>query len=185
MAQLVEHIVHIDGVTGSSPVATTTIPVLHFEGLGFFYPQTGDNPLSSDDKPIVIASSSIETSRIYKGCFLQKQACTHFCAHLGFAGLHLIFISIPCRHTRKDVNLMANFVSREKLSKKTRKELDNQKRSVWARPVPEGTGHLFYNRRSLFSIVRSLGKQSNPEAKGAGQCILIMTLIWAGSRFHI
>ena len=25
MAQLVEHIVHIDGVTGSSPVATTTI----------------------------------------------------------------------------------------------------------------------------------------------------------------
>ena len=24
MAQLVEHIVHIDGVTGSSPVATTT-----------------------------------------------------------------------------------------------------------------------------------------------------------------
>ena len=26
MAQLVEHIVHIDGVTGSSPVATTTIP---------------------------------------------------------------------------------------------------------------------------------------------------------------
>ena len=26
MAQLVEHIVHIDGVTGSSPVATTKIP---------------------------------------------------------------------------------------------------------------------------------------------------------------
>ena len=26
MAQLVEHIVHIDGVTGSSPVATTTSP---------------------------------------------------------------------------------------------------------------------------------------------------------------
>ena len=26
MAQLVEHIVHIDGVTGSSPVATTIIP---------------------------------------------------------------------------------------------------------------------------------------------------------------
>ena len=26
MAQLVEHIVHIDGVTGSSPVATTTNP---------------------------------------------------------------------------------------------------------------------------------------------------------------
>ena len=27
---------------------------------------------------------------------------------------------------------MAKFVSREKLSKKARKELDNQKRSVWA-----------------------------------------------------
>ena len=27
---------------------------------------------------------------------------------------------------------MAKFVSREKLSKKTRKELDNQKRNVWA-----------------------------------------------------
>ena len=29
MAQLVEHIVHIDGVTGSSPVATTTKPRRH------------------------------------------------------------------------------------------------------------------------------------------------------------
>ena len=27
---------------------------------------------------------------------------------------------------------MANFISREKLSKKARKELDNQKRAVWA-----------------------------------------------------
>ena len=27
---------------------------------------------------------------------------------------------------------MAKFISREKLSKKTRKELDNQKRAVWA-----------------------------------------------------
>ena len=26
LASMVEHIVHIDGVTGSSPVATTTIP---------------------------------------------------------------------------------------------------------------------------------------------------------------
>ena len=33
---------------------------------------------------------------------------------------------------RKDVNLMAKFVSREKLSKNARKELDNQKRTVWA-----------------------------------------------------
>ena len=32
MAQLVEHIVHIDGVTGSSPVATTTTP----ENTSFF-----------------------------------------------------------------------------------------------------------------------------------------------------
>ena len=31
-----------------------------------------------------------------------------------------------------DVNLMAKFISREKLSKKARKELDNQKRAVWA-----------------------------------------------------
>ena len=37
-----------------------------------------------------------------------------------------------CRYTRKDVNLMAKFVSHEKLSKKARKELDNQKRTVWA-----------------------------------------------------
>ena len=29
MAQLVEHIVHIDGVTGSSPVATTQKPRKH------------------------------------------------------------------------------------------------------------------------------------------------------------
>lgn len=27
MAQLVEHIVHIDGVTGSSPVATTIVSI--------------------------------------------------------------------------------------------------------------------------------------------------------------
>lgn len=37
-----------------------------------------------------------------------------------------------CRYTRKDVNLIAKFISREKLSKKARKELDNQKRTVWA-----------------------------------------------------
>ena len=36
------------------------------------------------------------------------------------------------RHTRKDVNPMAKFVSRENLSKKARKELDNQKRATWA-----------------------------------------------------
>ena len=29
---------------------------------------------------------------------------------------------------------MAKFISREKLSKKARKELDNQKRTVWASP---------------------------------------------------
>ena len=33
LAQLVEHIVHIDGVTGSSPVQTTTRPL-----GGFFHP---------------------------------------------------------------------------------------------------------------------------------------------------
>ena len=32
MAQLVEHIVHIDGVTGSSPVATT-MKTLDFQGF--------------------------------------------------------------------------------------------------------------------------------------------------------
>ena len=36
MAQLVEHIVHIDGVTGSSPVATTKNPrIARFEGFYF------------------------------------------------------------------------------------------------------------------------------------------------------
>ena len=34
MAQLVEHIVHIDGVTGSSPVATTTRTLVN---QGFFH----------------------------------------------------------------------------------------------------------------------------------------------------
>ena len=34
LATIVEHIVHIDGVTGSSPVATTTNP--RSKGLGFF-----------------------------------------------------------------------------------------------------------------------------------------------------
>ena len=37
MAQLVEHIVHIDGVTGSSPVATTG-KALDFQGF-FFFPR--------------------------------------------------------------------------------------------------------------------------------------------------
>ena len=35
------------------------------------------------------------------------------------------------RHARKDMTYMAKFVSREKLSKKVRKELDSQKRTVW------------------------------------------------------
>ena len=40
MAQLVEHIVHIDGVTGSSPVATTTIrPKTQFSD-GYFMHNT-------------------------------------------------------------------------------------------------------------------------------------------------
>ena len=43
----------------------------------------------------------------------------------------MLGIMLFCRYTRKDVNLMAKFVSREKLSKKARKELDNQKRTVW------------------------------------------------------
>ena len=37
MAQLVEHIVHIDGVTGSSPVATTTSPWKYCISEGFLY----------------------------------------------------------------------------------------------------------------------------------------------------
>ena len=36
MAQPAEHIVHIDGVTGSSPVATTTNPRRHKAFDGFF-----------------------------------------------------------------------------------------------------------------------------------------------------
>ena len=40
MAQLVEHIVHIDGVTGSSPVSTTTILNLRIEDF-FILPQGG------------------------------------------------------------------------------------------------------------------------------------------------
>ena len=38
MAQLVEHIVHIDGVTGSSPVATTTTrKPLKIKGFWVFF----------------------------------------------------------------------------------------------------------------------------------------------------
>ena len=37
MAQLVEHIVHIDGVTGSSPVATTTSSVRNDRGFLFAF----------------------------------------------------------------------------------------------------------------------------------------------------
>ena len=38
MAQLVEHIVHIDGVTGSSPVATTTTrKPLKIKGFRVFF----------------------------------------------------------------------------------------------------------------------------------------------------
>ena len=40
LAQLVEHIVHIDGVTGSSPVSTTTILNLRIEDF-FILPQGG------------------------------------------------------------------------------------------------------------------------------------------------
>ena len=43
LAQLVEHIVHIDGVTGSSPVQTTTRKSLEKSRLFLFYtfPQRG------------------------------------------------------------------------------------------------------------------------------------------------
>lgn len=44
----------------------------------------------------------------------------------------MLGIMLFCRYTRKEVNLMAKFISREKLSKKARKKLDNQKRAVWA-----------------------------------------------------
>ena len=45
MAQLVEHIVHIDGVTGSSPVATTIIPrISGFEGFFMFSWTFGNRP---------------------------------------------------------------------------------------------------------------------------------------------
>ena len=44
---------------------------------------------------------------------------------------------------------MAKFVSREKLSKKARKELDNQKRNVWAfSPTPKKVeSKKLYNRK--------------------------------------
>jgi hypothetical protein len=44
MAQLVEHIVHIDGVTGSSPVATTKNPWKSSISEGFLFAQM--NPAS-------------------------------------------------------------------------------------------------------------------------------------------
>ena len=40
--------------------------------------------------------------------------------------------SYPTAIARKNVNLMAKFVFGEKLSKKAHKELDNQKRAIWA-----------------------------------------------------
>ena len=47
MAQLVEHIVHIDGVTGSSPVATTTVrPKTQFLD-GYFMPSIQKSPVQS------------------------------------------------------------------------------------------------------------------------------------------
>ena len=44
---------------------------------------------------------------------------------------------------------MAKFISREKLSKKARKELDNQKRAVWAfSPTTKKVeSQKFYNRK--------------------------------------
>ena len=46
---------------------------------------------------------------------------------------------------------MAKFVSREKLSKKARKELDNQKRAVWAFSPPTRTveSKKLYNRKKI------------------------------------
>ena len=38
MAQSVEHIVHIDGVVGSSPTVTTRVEALVDQGLPLFYP---------------------------------------------------------------------------------------------------------------------------------------------------
>lgn len=42
----------------------------------------------------------------------------------------LSILELFYRHTWKAVHLMAKFISREKLSKKARKELDNRKRVV-------------------------------------------------------
>ena len=61
----------------------------------------------------------------------------------------MLGIMLFCRYTRKEVNLMAKFISREKLSKKARKKLDNQKRAVWAfSPTTKKVeSKKLYNRR--------------------------------------
>ena len=51
MAQLVEHIVHIDGVIGSSPIATTQILSLRIEDF-FFYPR-----ISAQKRELSLAGS--------------------------------------------------------------------------------------------------------------------------------
>ena len=50
MAQLVEHIVHIDGVTGSSPVATTTNPWKYSISEGFLFARNAPSPLRVREK---------------------------------------------------------------------------------------------------------------------------------------
>ena len=58
MAQLVEHIVHIDGVTGSSPVATTTNPWKLSISEGFLFAFDDSSPLQREPSTILLPSTN-------------------------------------------------------------------------------------------------------------------------------
>ena len=57
MAQLVEHIVHIDGVTGSSPVATTTNPWKLSISEGFLFAFDDYSPVQKELSTILLSST--------------------------------------------------------------------------------------------------------------------------------
>ena len=57
-AQLVEHIVHIDGVTGSSPVATTTSPWKLSISEGFLFAFDDSSPLQRESSTILLPSTN-------------------------------------------------------------------------------------------------------------------------------
>ena len=58
MAQLVEHIVHIDGVTGSSPVATTINPWKYSISEGFLFAFDDPSPLQREPSTILLPSTN-------------------------------------------------------------------------------------------------------------------------------